>query len=284
MRLLRGLLLAGGVMHASIVVAQAPFSALAGRVVRAGPMTPIAGADVRLAPGPQRVVTDALGAFRFDRVTPGRYFVVVRRLGFVPDSLAFDVPLANGASVIIPLREAPQPLDTVSVTGRDELLARGKLAGFYERKKFGIGRFLEEKDIEKMLTRRLADILVAKVPGVRAARSRRAGSAAYIATVRLMPRALVGAPASGSTPAGGAFSRAPRMTTCYPDVYLDGVVVYSSGSEDGADMGAESVLFDVNSIDAAHVSAIEFYGGPAQMPAQFNRTGSACGALLIWTK
>jgi len=283
MPMVRALLLAGVVMHASIVAAQAPSSVLAGRVVHAGTLTPIAGADVRLAPGPQRLVSDTRGAFRFERVTPGRYFVVVRRLGFVPESLAFDVPLASGAFVIIPLREAAQPLDTVSVTGRDELLARGKLAGFYERKKFGMGRFLEEKDIEKFLTRRLADIIVARMPGTRAVRSARGGMAAYIATVRMAPRALVGASSAGSAPAGGAMSsRSPRPTQCFPDVYLDGVVVYSSGLESEKDVG--DVRFDVNSIDPAHVSAIEFYGGPAQMPAQFNRTGSACGALLIWTK
>jgi hypothetical protein len=58
--------------------------------------------------------------------------------------------------------------------------------------------------------------------------------------------------------------------------------VYSSGMEMNRDAG--DVRFDVNSIDPAQVSAIEFYAGAAQMPAQYNRTGSACGALLIWTK
>lgn len=272
--MLRALLLAGVVMHGSIVAAQAPTSVLAGRVFRAGTLTPIPGTEVRLAPGPQRGVTDASGVFRFERVTPGRYFVVVRRLGFVPDSLAFDVPLARGAFAIVPLREAAQPLDTVSVTGRDELLARGKLAGFYERRKFGMGRFLEEKDIEKFLTRRLADIIVARMPGTRAVRSAKGGMAAYIATVRMAPEPLI-----------SAMKGAMRPPPCYPDIYLDGTAVYSSGLERSRPgQPADEVLFDVNSIDPAHVSAIEFYGGPAQMPAQYNRTGSACGALLIWTK
>ncbi|MEW5918356.1 MAG: hypothetical protein AB1762_18280, partial [Gemmatimonadota bacterium] len=61
---------------------------------------------------------------------------------------------------------------------------------------------------------------------------------------------------------------------------------YSSGSEDmlPPGMSGDAVLFDVNSINPTHVAAIEFYAGAAQMPAQYNRTGSACGALLIWTK
>jgi hypothetical protein len=263
------------VMHAASASAQN--AALAGRVVRAGSTVPIAGAEVVLTPRGTRVLTDAKGEFRFDALTAGYVMVHVRRIGFLPDSLGVQLP--SSAPIDIELRETVQNLDTVSVSGREDVLARGKLSGFYERKKFGIGRFLEEKDIERMLTRRLADIIVARIPGTRAVRSSKGGMAAYISTFRMAPRALVGAAASS----GGAFSsRQPRPTQCYPDVYMDGVVVYSSGME--TEQGVGDVRFDVNSIDPGHVSAIEFYGGSAQMPAQYNRTGSACGALLIWTK
>jgi hypothetical protein len=268
-------LVAAVVLNAATAGAQT--SALAGRVVRAGSMAPIVGAEVTLMPRGVHAVTDAAGEFRFDAVPAGYVMIHVRRIGFEPDSLGVQLPLA--AAIDIELRETVQELDTVSVSGREDVLARGKLAGFYERKQFGIGRFLEEKDIEKMLTRRLADIIVARIPGTRAVRSAKGGLAAYISTFRMAPRPLVGA--AGSS--GGAISsRAPRPTQCYPDVYLDGVVVYSSGLEMEQDVG--DVRFDVNSIDPAQVSAVEFYGGSAQMPAQYNRTGSACGALLIWTK
>jgi hypothetical protein len=32
------------------------------------------------------------------------------------------------------------------------------------------------------------------------------------------------------------------------------------------------------------VAAMEFYNGPSQVPPEFNRTGSACGVIVIWTK
>lgn len=275
------ILLACASMYAAAAGAQD--AVLAGRVVRAGSRSPIAGAEVLVAPRGLHVVTDANGEFRFDAALSGRMTVHVRRIGFAAESLVVDMPSTGASDLLIELRETAQQLDTVSVSGREDPLARGKLAGFYERKKFGIGRFVEEKDIEKYLTRRLADIIVARMPGTRAVRSGKGGMAAYIATERMMPRALAGAPSAGqSAPTGGAFSRASRVTTCYPDVYLDGVVVYSSAMEMEQDVG--DVRFDVNSIDPAQVSAIEFYAGAAQMPAQYNRTGSACGALLIWTK
>jgi len=275
----RLVLLAAVVLPAAIANAQN--TALAGRVVRAGSTSPIAGAEVVLAPGGSRMLTDSDGRFRFESVASGRLTIHVRRLGFAPESVVVELPRVEAAELLIELRETAQKLDTVSVSGREDVLARGKLAGFYERKKFGIGRFLEAKDIENMHARQLADIIVARMPGTRARRSARGGMAAYIATSRMAPRALVG----GASSSGGAISsRAPRPTICYPDVYLDGAVVFSSGSEQDSLFGGETVLFDINSINPEHVSAIEFYAGAAQMPAQYNRTGSACGALLIWTK
>ena len=265
-------LVASAALNAATASAQP--SSLAGRVLHAGSNAPIAGAEVVLLPRGARAVTDAKGEFRFDAPPSGYVMIHVRRIGFVPDSLDIQLPLS--APIDIELRETVQKLDTVSVSGREDVLARGKLAGFYERKKFGIGRFVEEKEIESMLTRRLADIIVAKMPGTRSVRSTRGGMAAYIATVRMAPE-----------PITSAMKGATRPPPCYPDIYVDGVAVYSSGSERNLPAGArdaEIVLFDINSINPAHVSAIEFYGGAAQMPAQYNRTGSACGALLIWTK
>lgn len=247
----------------------------------------IAGAEVVLTPRNNRTVTDAAGEFRFDGVTAGPVVLHVRRIGFAAESLGVELPLV--APIDIELREAAQPLDTVSVTGREATIPRGKLTGFHERKHMGIGRFLEEADIEKLGSRRLADILVARIPGLKTVRSGKGGSATYIGTVRMAPRALLGAPAAGggsSVPGSALSTRGPRVTACFPDVYLDGAVVYSSGSEDmlPPGMSADAVLFDVNSVNPTHVAAIEFYAGAAQMPAQYNRTGSACGALLIWTK
>ncbi len=42
--------------------------------------------------------------------------------------------------------------------------------------------------------------------------------------------------------------------------------------------------FSVNSLDPGEVIAMEWYAGPASMPAQFNATRNGCGQLAIWTK
>ena len=265
------ILLLCGVLHAARAHAQQ--TTLAGRVVRSGTNVGIPGAEVILTPRNARVLTDAAGEFRFDAVPAGYVMVHVRRIGFAPESLGVNMPMA--AAIDIELREAAQKLDTVSVSVREEPIAAGKLAGFYERKQAGFGKFVEAKEIENMLTRRLGDIIVARMPGTRTVRGVKGGMAAYIATTRMAPEAIT-----------SAMKGAMRPPPCYPDVYVDGTTVYSSGSERNHPPGTpiDVVLFDVNSIDPAHVAAMEFYAGAAQMPAQYNRTGSACGALLIWTK
>jgi hypothetical protein len=64
---------------------------------------------------------------------------------------------------------------------------------------------------------------------------------------------------------------------CYLDVYLDGAAVYSSSARGTA-------LFNLNSIEANEIEAIEVYTGVAQIPTQYNKTSGGCGVMLIWTR
>ncbi|HJU74565.1 MAG TPA: carboxypeptidase regulatory-like domain-containing protein [Gemmatimonadaceae bacterium] len=270
---MRWLLAAAIVLHGSIAAAQET-TTLTGRILRAGSGAGLPNAEITVTPPNVRAVTDADGEFRIEGLKTGRVVIQVRRLGFAPESVTVELPLAG--AIEIDLRETGQPLDTVSVKGEAAAASTGgKLAGFYERKREGHGRFLEAKDIEKMLTRRLGDIIVARIPGTQTVRGLKGGMAAYIASTRM-----------GSEQVSSALKGALRPPRCYPDVYLDGVVVYASGSERNLPAGTpdDVVLFDVNSLDPAELAALEFYGGPAQTPAQYNKTGSACGVLLIWTK
>ena len=103
----------------------------------------------------------------------------VRRIGFAPDSLGVQLPLS--APIDVQLRETVQKLDTVSVSARENVLPRGKLAGFYERKKFGIGRFIESDIFEKEQYRQLGDVITSRAAGTRLVRAR-LGSTVWIAT------------------------------------------------------------------------------------------------------
>lgn len=53
---------------------------------------------------------------------------------------------------------------------------------------------------------------------------------------------------------------------------------------DGAWIGGGSDYFDFDRIGIEEVAGVELYGGIGTIPSQFNRTGSGCGVIVIWTR
>ena len=243
---------------------------LSGRVVHKTSQAGIPNAEVLLAPHSLRLVTDSAGYFQFDRVNPGTLSLLVRRLGFSPESASFEVRPADQLDLLIQLEQAVQQLDTVNVAGREEPIFRGKLAGFYERKRFGIGRFIDSTVLENEQHRRLGEIITSRTAGSKLVRSLTA-SMAWLATTRRS-----GAMFQGSVIDEYDRNRGADPRACYPDVYLDGAIVYTFGSR--------APLFDINGIPTSNVAAIEVYVGPSRIPVQYNKTSSVCGVVLIWTK
>jgi hypothetical protein len=257
----------GGALAAQPGAAQSP-ARIAGRVLSKASAAPLIGAEVLLTPGNRRLESDSAGRFRFDQVAPGNVTLIVRLIGFIPDSSYLDVHPNEDVDVVVELRQSAQPLDTVRVAGREAALARGKLSGFYERKKFGIGRFLESDIFEKEQNRQLADVITSRAAGTRLVRAR-LGTTAWIATTR-----QAGMSNAGLDPTDRLKGADPRA--CYPDVWLDGVNVYA--------YGRGQPLFDVSLIGTDNVSAVEVYVGASQTPSQYAKVGSVCGVVLIWTK
>jgi len=246
---------------------------LNGRVVHKTSKGGIPGAEVRLSPKNAQIITDSAGYFRFDRVPPGMVSLLVRRLGFAPESASFEVQASDDLDLLVELQQSVQRLDTVTVAEREAPLAERKLklAGFYDRKKIGAGHFFDSELLEKQQQRRLGDVITARAPSTRMVRSL-LGTTGWIATTR-RPGMSLGAKntVSETDRLRGADPRA-----CYADVYLDGAVAYSFGSL--------AELFDINSIPISNIAAVEVYVGVSQIPLQYNKTGAVCGVVLIWTK
>ncbi len=258
----------------SCLVAQATaaqsHATITGRVVHKVSKGGIPGAEVRLIPRNAQLITDSAGYFRFDRVTPGTVSLLVRRLGFAPESASFEVQASDNLDLLIELQQSAQPLDTVTVAEREIPLAERRLAGFYERKRLGFGHFFTPEELEKQQHRALGQIITATTPGSRLVRSL-TGNMAWIATTRRSGSML-----GGSTVDTVDRNRGADPSGCYPDVYLDGGVVYS--------FGRRNYLFDINGIATSAIAAVEFYVGPSRTPLQYNKTSAVCGVVLIWTK
>lgn len=59
---------------------------------------------------------------------------------------------------------------------------------------------------------------------------------------------------------------------CSPRIWLDGMLL------------GEWASTDINRVASPKdIAALEIYGGPAALPSRFDVTGSACGAVLLWT-
>jgi len=109
------------------------------------------------------IETDLSGRFRLPEGSVGTASaVILRRLGFAPDTVPIEA-LPLGVSVERTLRRLAMPLPALTVTGRREI--RGPLAGFYQRRAQGMGRFVTFEEIDRRGLRRMSDLLRG-VPGI----------------------------------------------------------------------------------------------------------------------
>ena len=204
----------------------------------------IAGAEVFLN-GPQSIQrTNATGEFRFTGVKAGEHIVGVRMPGFAPTIDTIEVADAGEVRRDFKLTRVETTLPEVPVTAT--LLDR-KLSEFRERQRMGIGRFLDSAEFANARGTRTSDRLK-KLPGLQIGRGRFL-SEAYVLSTR----------------GGSGFQNG----VCRAAIWLDGVKLTD---------------FSVNQLDPSMIAAVEWYAGPASVPAKFNVTSAVCGVLVIWTR
>ena len=125
----------------------------------------IVGATVMIRGGTTVAVSADDGAFRLTGVPLGPQTLIARRIGFRPDTLAVTVRGDSAVTVRLRLRSSAQQVAPVIITaGRTRYT--GRLAGFYERRERGNGRFFSAADIDRRQPRLVSDLL-RTVPGVR---------------------------------------------------------------------------------------------------------------------
>lgn len=266
----RLLVLVGSLALAGSVSAQAE---LQGHVY-ASPGRPIPNAEIGLPRGGLRVLTDSLGRFRLTGIPRGTELVTIRAVGFRPDSL-YVMFVANEAVVRdVVLRVAVNELPTVAVHDTSRPVARTRMADFEQRRAGGIGRFISRDLLDKNDNQRLGEIIAANVPGVLVRRGA-SGPEAWATSARTPNNSRCALCGSAEMLDGGD-ALAGAKPACYLDVYVNGAIEYDSARR--------MQLFNLNSVLPGAVEGIEVYTGAGQIPAQYNRTGGACGVMLIWTR
>ena len=230
-------------MHAA--AGQQPKATVTGSVSDATTGRAVEGVTVWLADSLSSV-TRSRGQFEIRRVPVGTYRVRVSRIGY--RAKTFEIPIAaddRNLYLTISLEPLPVELEPVEVRGdTSTVVAYGRMADFYRRKRQGFGRYFTRRDIERRNPFRVSDLLWT-VPGV------------------WMRYDQYGQPLV-------SFRGYSLFRLCPPAGHLDYVRM-------PADFG-----FTVDDwVLPQDIEGIEVYNGRTITPVEFS---GGCGAIVIWTR
>ncbi|HKT08288.1 MAG TPA: carboxypeptidase regulatory-like domain-containing protein [Gemmatimonadaceae bacterium] len=203
---------------------------------------PLEGAMVLLLGTQLSARSNADGAFRLTGLPAGTQSVEVREIGYSPKRFAVDLTPHRPSTLTAMLDERTQVLKTMEITAK-----RGsEIAGFDQRKRSGLGYYMDRDQIEKSASISTTD-LFRQVPGLTVAWD----GQGYQVQV----------------------NRTSNAGMCPVAYYIDGSPFLSLGDDIDQIVRPEDI------------AAIEVYKSSAETPMQFQGSdGGPCGTIVIWTK
>jgi hypothetical protein len=214
---------------------------------------PIAGAEVIDLFSKTKALTTATGTVTLAFLPEGGSMLRVQKIGFEPFTQIVPISPGDTAPAMILLRPVATTLPTVVTKDSAPAYIAPGLRGFEERRKEGRGGyFVTEAELRKNDTKTMT-YMVRRLPGMQidCPRGPSLQNACYAYASRQKSKyAFLGG-------------------QCQMDVYVDGIV--------SSDKNLELLRVD-------QFAAVEYYAGAATIPMQYNKTGSACGVLLFWSR
>ena len=204
---------------------------------------PIARARVELQNTGQATLTKANGEFTLDSLPSGTQTIEVRQLGYSPTEVPVELSMSRAGNVTVKMNDYVPVLQTMRVTAQKE---KGLLdVGFTDRKKMGMGYYLDADQLKMRQTQQFSDML-RTVPGIRVVP---AGDGTNVIQ-------------SSRDPTGGC------------------VTFYVDGSPWQQMTPGDLDQF----VRPEEVAALEVYNG-STTPPQFQQPGmSGCTTVVIWTQ
>ena len=204
---------------------------------------PIVGARVELQNTGAATKTRANGDFTLDSLPSGTQTLEIRQLGFAPTEVAVELSAANPQNVTVKMTDYVPVLSEMRVTANREHGLSD--VGFADRKKSGMGYYLDADQLKTRQTVQFSDML-RTVPGVRV---QPGGNGTNVIT-------------SSRNPTGGCVT-----------FYVDGAPWQQMTPGD----------LDTY-VRPEEVAALEVYNG-STTPAQFQQPGlTGCTTVVIWTE
>jgi TonB family protein len=180
------------------LVAQVAQGIVTGTVVDSSG-TALSGAQVSVSGTEARsTVTDDAGVYRLSRVQGGSAELLIRRLGYRPETRTVSVTPGQEARLNVIMFPLAIQLPTVEVRRRVEVFD-SRLAGFNQRKDRQVGHFVTREQLDRMSSARFVDAL-RDVPGIQLRSLRGGGTTIMLRGSRCPPLVFIdGFPADAGT-------------------------------------------------------------------------------------
>lgn len=210
---------------------------------------PLPGTHVELIGAFIAANADSAGVARLSGVRPGPTIVSIHKLGYGDERFTLNVPPGDTLSIDVDLQSQAVRLAAVRATAtHSRVLAE---SGFLERQRQGIGSYATRTEWEGRGRLNFSDVM-RRMRGIRVART-----------------------ADGRTLLTSGRGNISMSSMC------SGVLLFV----DGVLMNVDGRYDDINLlVPVSELEAVEAYAGPAEIPAQYNQTGSACGVVLAWRR
>jgi hypothetical protein len=158
----------------------------------------LSGAQISVQGTNVRAVTDDDGTFRLGRLRAGDVTLLIRRLGYRPESPSIRVNPQAETRIDIRLGALAMRLPTVEVRRRAEVYD-SRLAGFVARQEKHVGHFVTREQLDRMRSARFVDAL-RQIPGVQMRPLRGGGITVALRGSRCPPLVFIdGFPADAGT-------------------------------------------------------------------------------------
>ncbi len=238
-------------------------------IVTDGSSRAIAGAVVGIQSLGVSATANDRGMFVLLVERRGTFTVLARALGYAPVTREVYLPGGDTLRIDFRLAQAAQQLDPVVVAVENDPLPTGIMRDFEERRRLGFGRFITRD----LLDQREHESVAAMMRGIAGVRMvQRPGSCGGgLAAASGRGIAAVEFGSAQVATCGGK----PLPAACYMAIYLDGIRVWAPGLPDPPDL---------NRLRTNMYEGVEIYRGPSELPTRYAGTGSACGAVLLWTR
>lgn len=188
--------------------------------------------------------TTASGAFSINGLPGGTQVVEVTAVGYQAGHETVDLKPGGGRRTEIVLGKTIQRLPSVEVVGK----MGNDESSFLDRARRGFGYFITEEDIKRRNPVIFED-LMRTVPGMQVVP---VGQGYRIISSR---------------------GQVDALGDCQPAYFVD-----------GAPFAVDASNGDPFPVSPTEIMAIEVYAGTAGVPIEFQRAGSGCGVIAIWTK